>query len=69
MAWINESSQFTWDVEYSSQKDAANKALKLAEQYKVFVDTARTEEGKYVAFTKNTITEEHSMACRCSQCW
>lgn len=68
MAWKDEGPYYTWDTSYTSQAQAATRATELANQYKIFTTTQRTEEGEHEIITYNAIEEEHSSRCRCSKC-
>ena len=68
MAWIDAGSCYMWDVSYNDWVRAAQRAIELSTQYKVLAETRQTDEGKHEVITRNEITEEHSVACRCRKC-
>lgn len=69
MAWRDDGSHYTWDVDYPNWAQAAKRAIELKDQYNVFTETTETEEKRYAVITQNTITEAHSLSCCCKTCW
>jgi hypothetical protein len=67
MAWINEPSGYYWDVPYTNKPRAVVRAQDLSVQYKALTDVVE-REGQFLIRTLNTITEPHSVACRCDEC-